>query len=301
MGAVLGGPVTTLRSPQAPAAAVYPVAGAAFVFSEPVPGGGARLLPTRAWYPAQGGGAPYPLVLFAVGYDIDVSAYAQLLTHWAAAGFVVVAPQFPHNSPQLPSSLDENDIVNHPADLSFVLTAVLRTAAHAGSPLSGIVDAREIAVVGHSDGAEVALAVADNSCCRDGRVRAVAVLAGAELDSFPGTYFGGPRLPLLVAQGDADAVNPPACSAELYDQAKSPKYYLDLLGAGHEPPFAGPSAGALAYRAVVERVTTAFLEGVLKGSRSALMMLAGAGDVAGVARLIDAPRAPFEPGTCPGA
>ena len=68
-----------------------------------------RTLPTEVWYPAEGpgGGAPtadappdtthgpYPLVLFAHGYDVTPDFYAPLFERWAAAGYVVAAPVFP--------------------------------------------------------------------------------------------------------------------------------------------------------------------------------------------------------------
>jgi len=58
--------------------------------------------------------------------------------------------------------------------------------------LSGLIDPTEIGVVGHSDGADVSLAVATNTCCRDPRVEAAAILSGAELASFGGSYaFSG--------------------------------------------------------------------------------------------------------------
>jgi len=44
--------------------------------------------------PARSAG-PFPLVLFAEGYDITPAPYARLLQTWAQAGYVVAAPIFP--------------------------------------------------------------------------------------------------------------------------------------------------------------------------------------------------------------
>jgi dienelactone hydrolase len=270
--------------------------------------GSSRVLPTSVWYPAVRAGthlvpdrayAPYPLLAFSTGYDISVRAYQALLSGWASAGFVVAAPTYPHNDPSDPAEVDENDIINHPADLRAVITALLTAARRRTSVLSGLVDPGEIGVVGHSDGAEVTLAVADDSCCRDWRVKAVAVLAGAELASFGGRYFTGPRVPLLVVQGSADKINPPACSTEIYDEASRPKYYLDLLGAGHEPPFAGPLV-APGQRSVVARVTTDFFDAELAGEAGGLPAMTTDGDVPGTARVTSGVSAPSAPGDCPG-
>jgi len=289
----------------------YTVATANIVVVEPARKGSAsgRLLPTVVWYPAVRAGAhvvpdranaPYPLLVFSTGYDIAVRVYQNLLSDWASAGFVVAAPTYPHNDPSDPGEVDENDIVNHPADLRFVITALLESAGRQTSVLSGLVDPNEVGVVGHSDGAEVSLAVADNSCCRDRRVKAAAVLSGAELASFGGSYFAGPSVPLLVVQGSADTVNSPECSTQIYDAASSPKYYLDLLGAGHETPYAGPQVVPAQARAVA-RVTTDFSEAELAGERGGTAAMTTDGSVGRTARLTSDVSVPPALGKCPGA
>jgi predicted dienelactone hydrolase len=273
----------------------------------PAEGAPARHLPTEVWYPAVSTGgtlvrgrtrAPFPLVVFSQGFDLGVPEYSALLADWASAGFVVAAPSYPHTDPSDPATLDESDIVNHPADLRYVITTVVDTARHPSSAISGLVDDAEIAVVGHSDGGDVSLAVAANSCCHDPRVKAAVILSGAELASFGGTYFAGgsPYVPLLVVQGSADTVNFPACSTQIYGEAGSPKFYLDLLGATHEPPYV--SAGS--YQQVVAQVVTDFLDAELLG-QGAFRTMAHDGNVSGTAQLVEGSAAPPEPGNCPGA
>lgn len=263
-------------------------------------------LATEVWYPARSGSStpvpdraagPYPLLAFSQGFDVGVGEYSALLTDWASAGFVVVAPTYPHTDPSDPAGLLESDIVNHPADLQVVLAATRHMADQPGSPLFGMIDVSEVGVVGHSDGGDVSLAVADDSCCRTPGVKAVAVLSGAELASFGGTYFGGPAVPLLVVQGSADTINPPYCSVQIYDAAPAPKYYLDLVGAAHETPYVDP--GTL--QDVVARVTTDFFDAELKGQHTAVDAMTAAGDVPGTATLTDGGSAPPAPVGCPGA
>jgi predicted dienelactone hydrolase len=267
-----------------------------------------RTLPTQVWYPAtsQSEGpapdrtrAPYPLLVFSQGYDLGVSAYSALLEAWATAGYVVAAPTYPHTDPSDPAGLDENDIVNHPADLRYVITTVLDTAQQHSSVLSGLVAPNEIGVVGHSDGGDVSLAVAENTCCRDPRVKAAAILSGAELAAFGGTYFarGAANASLLVVQGNDDTINYPVCSSQIYDTAGPPKYYLDLLGAQHEPPYVNPWT----YQQVIEHVVTDFFDAQLMGQTAAATAMASDGNVAGTTQLTDGATAPAELGSCPGA
>jgi predicted dienelactone hydrolase len=264
------------------------------------------MLSIGVWYPATdaGGalrpdrvGAPFPLLVFSQGYDLSVSAYTSLLEAWASAGFVVAAPTYPHTDPSAPAALDESDIVNHPADLRFVITSLIDTARTSGSVVSGLVNSEEIGLVGHSDGGDVSLAVAENSCCRDTRVKAVAILSGAELATFGGTYFEVGSVPLLVVQGSADTINVPACSTQIYDEAQPPRFYLDLVGAEHEEPYIDLGT----YRQVVERVTSKFFSATLAGQRSAATSMMSQGNVAGFAKITAAASAPDASGSCPGA
>ena len=274
-------------------------------------GGTVRSLPTEVRYPATGpagtpeqAGAnadhtsgPYPLVVFSQGYDISPEAYADLLDAWSAAGYVVADPTYPLTSPSSPGGLDENDIVNHPADLRFVITSLLQDEATTGNPLSGLIDPSEVAVIGHSDGGDVALATASNSCCRDSRIKAVVILSGAELASFGGTYYATPPVPMLVVQGTEDDINPPSCSVQLYDSAPLPKYYLSLAGQSHESPYlqVGQPLGT------VEQVTIDFLDGYLRHSTARLDAMAADGLVPGLATLTSAPSLGSPVGSCPGA
>jgi predicted dienelactone hydrolase len=110
---------------------------------------------------------PHPLVVFAHGFDETPATYASLLHYWASAGFVVAAPLFPRTNVHAPGGPDEADVVNQPADISFVISNLLALDADSSSPLHALIDAGRIAVAGHSDGAETALAVADARRLRD--------------------------------------------------------------------------------------------------------------------------------------
>jgi predicted dienelactone hydrolase len=272
----------------------------------------ARSLVTTVRYPALGapggsavtgatparGANPYPLVVFSQGFGIDPQSYARLLNAWAGAGYVVAAPRYPFTSPGSPGGLVETDIVHHPADLSFVITSLLKDSARSGGALSGLVSRSEIAVIGHSDGGDVSLATAANTCCRDRRVKVAVILSGAELKWFKGTYFATPAMPLLVVQGTVDpSLNPVACSVQIYDQAPQPKYYLSMLGQTHFSAYlpAGPALN------VVKRVTLDFLNAYLRNSPSSLAAITRAGRVAGLATITRQHSvAPFA-GSCPGA
>ena len=229
--------------------------------------------------PAATASGPFPLVVFGHGFDSSPQVYARLLQAWASAGYVVAAPVFPRSNRDAPGGADESDIVNQPADMSFVITQVLAASAAAHGILSGLVDPHEVAVAGQSDGAATALATAYDTRYLDRRVDAAVILSGAEI--MPGRYFRGSNPPLLATQGTDDKVNLPKYTNQFFRAAHTPKFLLRLLGARHIGPYTDeqPQLG------VVERVTLAFLGRYLKrlpGTRAQLWL---AGDRPGVARL----------------
>jgi dienelactone hydrolase len=214
---------------------------------------------------------------------VSPAYYFRLLRTWAAAGYVVAAPVFPLSNLHAPDGPDEADIVNQPRDMSLVITRLLAVSAGHSGPLAGLIDPDRIAVAGQSDGAETALAVASASDYRDRRVKAALILSGAEMSA--GRYFAPGTPPLLATQGTADRLNRPHYTYAYFAAARRPKFLLELLGAGHLPPYTyeQPQLG------IVERVTIDFLDRYLDGDNGAADQLVEDGDVPGVATLTARP------------
>jgi len=233
-----------------------------------------RALETVVRYPAAGG--PYPLIVFGHGFALTPATYARLLSAWAKDDYVVAAPEFPLERADAPGGPDEADLVNEPRDMSFVIGRLLGLKA-----LAGKIDPTRIAVAGHSDGAETALAVAYDGRFRDPRVRAAVVLSGAELGGMRSFPPHGP--PLLAVQGTADPINSPGTTAAYFGRAARPKFLLWLVGASHLPPYTDqePQLG------IVERATLAFLDHYLRGGP--LRALTVATRNGGLTRLVAAP------------
>ena len=175
-----------------------------------IPGRGRepRTLVTVVRYPLHARG-PFPLVVFGHGFAVTPRPYAPLLTAWARAGFVVAAPIFPLENAHAPGGPDEStDLINQPRDMSFVITRMLRAGAARHGFLAGLIDPRQIAVAGQSDGGETALAVAYDRHFIDRRVAAAVILSGAEIPGVGGFDFPSPSPPLLASQGTADPDQP---------------------------------------------------------------------------------------------
>ncbi|MGZ4345515.1 MAG: alpha/beta hydrolase family protein [Solirubrobacteraceae bacterium] len=236
----------------------------------------------RGARPATAAG-PFPLVVFAHGYRLAPYTYTRLLRAWARAGYVVAAPYFPLTNADA-RLVDRSDLINQPQDLRFVIARLL---ASRGAPLQGLIDGNRIALGGHSDGVDSALAVV-YSQRGDPRIRAALGFSGAEIAAFTGFPSPTRGIPLLAVQGTADSVNSPSGTYAYFAAAPRPKYLLKLLGAEHP----SPDQDAQPYLGIVERVSTAFLDRYVRNRRAAGRRLAAGGDVPGRSTLQSEPRLP---------
>jgi dienelactone hydrolase len=232
--------------------------------------------------PAARAGGPFPLVVFGHGFALTPTLYARLLRSWAQAGYVVAAPVFPLENANAPGGPDESDLVNQPSDMHFVISRLLAASRASTGPLAGLLDASHVAVAGHSDGAETALAVAYSRTFRDPRVRAAVILSGAEMPGVGGFSFPHGSPPLLATQGTSDIVNEPRFTNAFFKLAGPPKYLLRLLGAGHLPPYTREQPQL----AIVERVSIAFLDVYLGRQPTASLQLGSLGNVPRTAELV---------------
>jgi predicted dienelactone hydrolase len=229
----------------------------------------ARDLPNA---PPERSAGPFPLVVFVHGYRLAPFTYTRLLHAWARAGYVVAAPFFPLTNANAPA-VDRSDLTNQPQDVRFVISRLL---AQRVRPLRGLVDGSRIALGGHSDGVDTALALT-YSQARDRRVRAALGFSGAEIAAFTGFSGSARGVPLLAAQGTADSVNSPSGTYSYFAEAPRPKYLLRLVGAEHTAPYQSEQP----HLGIVVRVSTAFLDGYVKRDATALQRLSALGSVPG--------------------
>ena len=292
--------VPTQRAASAAARAVvtgrvgtYQVAERQLTFIEPPYVGsagqrlGRRTLITEIRYPRARG--PFPLLMFAPGFMQCGGSYPDLLEAWASAGYVVAVVDFPRTDCRVGAAAYEPDLVNQPRDMSYVLSRLLAQSTRPDGPLSGLLNRHEIAAAGQSDGGDTVAALAANACCADRRLKAAAVLSGAEWPPMPGRYFPRGAPPMLFVQGSADTINPPWTSLQLYraDHARA-RYYLDLFSITHMTPYAGTNR----VERLVARVTLAFFDRYVLGQDDALAVMEREGNVTGTSALVSGGQLP---------
>jgi dienelactone hydrolase len=221
---------------------------------------GTRTLRTTTWYP-KGTAGKFPVVLFSHGLNGLPEDFRPLLSKWAAAGFVVVAPAYPNTS-RNSGKFDIADVLNQPADASFVLTQAL------AGPLKDIMDPDRLGASGHSAGGITTVGLF--TAARDQRLRSAVVLAGAAIGV--GSAFSGAAVPLMFVHGDADEVVSYASGKGVFDAAPWPKALFTLPGGDHSSAYMRESNKA--YGAVAAS-TLDFLRYSLYGDTAARGRLAG--------------------------
>jgi fermentation-respiration switch protein FrsA (DUF1100 family) len=233
------------------------------------PGSSVRVLPTSVWYPTDRQHGPYPLVMFAHGYGVTPSTYAELLSRIAQAGYVVVAPEYPILSGQPAGPSDTVGWDDLWPDTWFVTTKVLDLSASGSGVLGNLIDPQRIAVAGHSDGGYVAFGDGYQPFRLDPRVRAVVSYAASF--AYAGTYQPNGR-PILHVHSDTDEFNP-FDEALAWDDAnlQQPKTVMSLVDATHLAPYSDP--GDPHFDTLVG-VTIAFLDATLKGHPEMLYVAA---------------------------
>jgi fermentation-respiration switch protein FrsA (DUF1100 family) len=213
-----------------------------------------RPLPTTLVAPQHGS---WPLVIFVHGYDVGPSTYSRFLDSLASQGYVVAAPSFPLEDPARGYPLDESDLPNEAADVTAVISELTE------GPLRARLVPGEVGVVGHSDGADVALMLGYEASLADPRLRFVVAASPDPLGFTPDS--GGP--PLLLLHGSADQIVPPSSSDEVFDALSAVRYSLTFLGADHASAIIGPSPWTTGFDTAVDEFATSSLAG---GSSAAL-------------------------------
>ncbi|GGM81631.1 alpha/beta hydrolase family protein [Dactylosporangium sucinum] len=245
-----------LAAVQLPAPLAEPTGSVSVTQQEVTYSRAGRTLRTVIWLPDRP--AKAPAVLFSHGLNGAPEHFASLLRQWASAGFVVIAPAYPNTTKG--AKLDAYDVLNQPADASYVLRQVL------AGPLGKRIDAHRLAAAGHSAGAitTVGLFAVD----RDPRLRAGIVLAGSGLGV--GLDFSGTPAAMLFVHGTADPLVSYASGKAAYDAVPWSKAMLTVPGGDHNNPYLTP--GSASYQTVATS-TLAFLRLELYGDQAARQSL----------------------------
>jgi dienelactone hydrolase len=206
------------------------------------PGSDQRELVGTVWYPDTMESSPYPLVVYSHGFSSNRSGGGYLAQQLASLGYVVVAVDYPLTNGLAPGGPDVKDVVNQPADVSFLIDTLLGQSLDANHPLAGKVDPARIGVTGISLGGMTSTLAAFHPTTGDPRIKAALSIAGPT-EQFTEVFFAHREVPFLMLATDTDALVTYKNNALPVIDHVPGAQLVTILQASHTG-FAGP-AGAL--------------------------------------------------------
>lgn len=199
-----------------------------------------RNLEGMVWHPASNAGGPFPLVVYSHGFMSTWEGGAYLAQHLASLGYVVVSVNYPLTTFAAPGGPDPMDVVNQPADISFIIDSLFQRSTTAGDALQGMVDEARIGVMGISLGGMTTALVTFHPEMRDSRIGAALSIAGPTA-IFKEQFFSYAQVPFMMLAGDIDAMVPYSSNAAPVID-KIPGSELVTLASGSHTGFSGPAA-----------------------------------------------------------
>ncbi len=202
-----------------------------------VPGKPERTFPLTVWYPRDVAGR-LPLIVHSHGILSSRSELEYAAAHLAGLGYIVAAPDYPLTSGGTEGGANALDVVNQPADISFLLDSLLAWPEEE-RPFAAEPDPDRIGLSGYSLGGLTSYLATYHPRWRDPRVRATAAIAGPST-GFTTQFFSNSDAQLLSIAGTADALIEYAGNgAKMLERA--PGSSLLVIDGGSHLGFAGIS------------------------------------------------------------
>lgn len=216
----------------------YSVGSAEFVFvdtSRPTdenrgnPGKPERTFPTTLWYPEDASGA-LPLIVHSHGIVSARDELAYLMEQLASYGYVVAATEYPLTSGATLGGANANDVMNQPADVSFLIDSIL--ALESKQPFGGKVDESKIGLTGFSLGGLTTILATYHPRWRDPRIAASVAIAGPAV-AFTEQFYTTSDVPFLMISGTADALIDTQYNASIIPNRNDSSDLVIIAGGTH--------------------------------------------------------------------
>jgi predicted dienelactone hydrolase len=163
------------------------------------------------------------------------------LAHFLAShGYTVVAADYPMTGFYAPDGPLMEDVINQPADISFLIDSMLERNADPADTLYNTIDPDKIAVAGVSLGALTTSLVTFHRRMRDPRIAAAISIAGPS-NIFTADFYADEDVPFLMIYGDSDVIVPYDINAIPAQRAYPGSILVTLKEASHAG-FAQPAS-----------------------------------------------------------
>jgi len=194
------------------------------------PGLPSRTLASNIWYPVEGAGS-LPLVVHSHGFVSERSDLAYVAELLASHGYVVVAANFPLTHGGATGGPNANDLVNQPADISFLIDSVLQLAGE-DKPFAGTIDSSRIGLMGYSLGGITTTLATYHPRLRDDRVAAAISIAGPSA-GLTSRFYRTSDVPFMMIAGTLDALINFEYNAAIIPERVSNSMLIGIEGGTH--------------------------------------------------------------------
>lgn len=193
------------------------------------PGKPQRTLPTTIWYP-QGATGSLPLIVHSHGIVSARDELSYLMEQLASYGYIVIAADYPLTSGATPGGANGNDVVNQPADVSFLIDSVLNL--NEDKPFTADIDPTRIGLSGFSLGGLTTSLTTYHPRWRDSRIAAAVAIAGPSV-AFTSTFYQTSDAPFLMISGTADALIDSEWNAAIIPERNPGSALVTIAGGTH--------------------------------------------------------------------
>lgn len=165
-----------------------------------------RTLATRIWYAEKtiDQSKRMPLVLYSHGLSGSYDEGEHYAKHFASHGYTFVAVNFPLTNMSMGADIDPVDVINQPADISFILDQLLLRNKDPKDALFERMDEQRIVAMGLSLGGMTTHMLAYDPQRADKRID-VAIAVAAPSAMFSQKFFNTRTLPYLAIASPDDA------------------------------------------------------------------------------------------------
>ncbi len=236
------------------------------------PGKPERTFPLAVWYPRDLAGR-LPLIIHSHGILSNRTELEYAAAHLAGLGYIVAAPDYPLTSGDTEGGANALDVVNQPADISFLIDSLLAWP-EAERPFPAAPDPDRIGLSGYSLGGLTSYLATYHPRWRDSRIRAAAAIAGPSA-GFTARFFGNSDARLLSIAGTADALIEFAGNGATMPE-RAPGGGLLAIDGGSHLGFSGIADPAFRFMGNPDGIACDAVLGVLDGQSSVDYGLFGA-------------------------
>lgn len=168
-----------------------------------------RPLETTAWFPMienqQVAPGLHPVVIYAHGFSSGKIGGKYMAEYLAAQGYIVIAPDFPLTHMSAPGGSLAQDVINQPADISFLIDKLEVWNKQTSSPFYQRLDMSRLGLVGVSLGGMAAILTSHHPDYVDQRIKLLVSVAGVS-SMFKPQFYQRRSLPTLLIASPQDAL-----------------------------------------------------------------------------------------------